>query len=83
MSDDEDAFQFEAKIQRGNGTDDRDTFKAKVSANTIDELDEKVAQVRERIEDYATEFRQIQPSADDKRPLADDQSTLGEAESDD
>jgi len=80
MSDDEDAFQFEAKIQRGNGTDDRDTFKAKVSANTIDELDEKVEQIRERLEEYAHEFRQIQPS--DKRPLKDDQSRLGEVESD-
>jgi len=81
MTDDEDAFEFEAKIQRGNGTDDRDTFKAKVSANTIDELDGKVEQVRERIEQYATEFRQIQPS--EERRLADDQSRLGEAESDD
>ena len=82
MPDEDDAFEFEAKIQRGNGTDDRDTFKAKVSANTIDELDEKVEQVRERIEDYAQEFRQIQPG-EERRPLADDQSTLGEAESDD
>jgi len=82
VSDDEDDFKFEAKIQRGNGTDDRDTFKAKVSADTIDELDEKVEQVRERIEDYAHDFRQIQPSHDERRSLADDQSTLQEAESD-
>jgi hypothetical protein len=74
MSDDDDAFEFEAKIQRGNGTDDRDTFKAKVSADTIDELDDKVAQVRERIEEYAAEFRQIQPQ--ETRTLADDQATL-------
>jgi len=76
-----DAFEFEAKIQRGNGTDDRDTFKAKVSADTVDELDEKVAEIRERLEEYAHEFRQIQPS--EKRPLSDDQRTLQEAESDD
>jgi len=74
MSDDEDAFQFEAKIQRGNGTDDRDTFKAKVSANTIDELDSKVEQVRDRLEEYASEFRQIQPQTGRSHP--DDQATL-------
>jgi len=79
MTADEDAFEFEAKIQRGNGTDDRDTFKAKVSADTIEELDEKVAQVRERIEEYATDFRQIQPQ--EKRTLADDQATLNGGES--
>jgi len=74
MSADEDPFQFEVKIQRGNGTDDRDTFKAKVSAHTIDELDDKIKQVRERIEQQAAEFRQIQPQ--DERTLADDQATL-------
>jgi hypothetical protein len=74
MTDDEDAFQFEAKIQRGNGTDDRDTFKAKVSANTIDELDDKVDQIRGRLEEYASEFRAIQPQ--DGRRHPDDQATL-------
>ena len=79
MADEEDDFQFEAKIQRGNGTDDRDTFKAKVSANSIDALDEKVEQMREKIEDWASEFRDIQPQ--ESRGLADDQTTLdgGEA----
>jgi len=74
MTDEDDAFQFEAKIQRGNGTDDRDTFKAKVSAETIDELDERVEQLHGRIEKYAEEFRQIQPQ--ESRTLADDQATL-------
>lgn len=77
MSDEDDAFEFEAKIQRGNGTDDRDTFKAKVSANSIRELDDKVDQVRSKIEDWATDFRQIQPS--EERHLADDQATLQES----
>jgi len=74
MSEDEDAFAFEAKIQRGNGTDDRDTFKAQVSANTIDELDTKVEEMREKIEDWAVEFRRIQPG--DEEQLPEDQSTL-------
>lgn len=75
MTDEDDAFQFEAKIQRGNGTDDRDSFKAKVSADTIDELDDKVEQIRDRLEGYAYEFRQIQPG--ERRDLPEDQSTLG------
>jgi len=81
MADDDPPFQFEAKIQRGNGTDDRDTFKAKVSAHSIEELDKKVGQVRERIEDYASEFRRIQPA--EERQLNDDQSTLQEVDADD
>jgi hypothetical protein len=79
MPDDEDVFQFEAKIQRGNGTDDRDTFKAKVSANSIDALDQKVEQMREKIEGWATEFREIQPQ--EKRTLADSQATLDGSDS--
>jgi len=76
MSDDDPAFEFEAKIQRGNGTDDRDTFKASVSAETIDELDSKVADMRRKIEDWAVDFRQIQP--DEARRLPEDQATLEE-----
>lgn len=75
VSDEDDAFEFEAKIQRGNGTDDRDTFKAKVSADTIGDLDEKVEEMREKIEDWAVEFRRIQP-ADAEPELDEDQSTL-------
>ena len=74
MSEEDDAFEFEAKIQRGNGTDDRDTFKAKVSANTIDELDEKVEEIRTKIEDWAVEFRHIQPG--DEQRIPEDQATL-------
>lgn len=71
-------FQFEAKIQRGNGTDDRDTFKAKVSANTIEALDEKVEQMREKMAEWAGEFREIQPQ--ERRRTTDDQATLGGAD---
>lgn len=80
MSENDEAFEFEAKIQRGNGTDDRDTFKAKVSANTIDELDEKVEEIRTKIEDWAVEFRHIQPS--DAPRVSDDQATLGGVDDD-
>jgi hypothetical protein len=73
MPDDGPAFEFEVKIQRGNGTDDRDTYKTKVSAETIDELDEKVEQARDKLEEWGADFREIQPQ--DTRTLADDQAT--------
>jgi len=75
MTEDDPAFEFEAKIQRGTGTDDRDTFKAKVSAETVDELDEKVQQMHAKVETWAGEFREIQPQ--EGRDLSQDQSTLG------
>lgn len=78
VTDEDDAFEFEAKIQRGNGTDDRDTFKARVSANTIDGLDTKVEQMRVKIEDWAVDFRRIQPG--DEPELPDDQPTLQESD---
>ena len=74
MPDEGPAFEFEVKIQRGNGTDDRDTYKTKVSADSIDELDEKVEQARDKLAEWAADFREIQPQ--EKRSLADSQSTL-------
>jgi len=74
MPQEDPAFEFEVKLQRGQSVDDRDTQKAKVSADTIDALNEKVEQIRDRMEDWAVEFREIQPQ--EKRTLADDQATL-------
>lgn len=74
--DEEEAFSLDVKIQRGNGTDDRDTLKAKVSADTLEELDEKVEHVQERMSEWAVGFREIQPS--EERRLDDDQSSLTE-----
>jgi len=45
-----------------------------MSGDAFDELDDKIKQVRERIEQQAAKFRQIQPQ--DERTLADDQATL-------
>ena len=67
-----DAFQYEIKLKRGDG---HDVQKCKVEAATIDELETKVDQVREKMEDWAVEWRQIQPR---DRPLADDQQDFTE-----
>ena len=72
----EEAFGLDVKIQRGNGTDDRDTLKATVSADTLEELDEKVEHVQERMAEWAVGFRAIQPS--EERRVDDDQTNLSE-----
>lgn len=74
MSDDGEPFSTTVKLQRGTGTDDRDTIKVSVEASSIEELAERVRQVREEAEGWAADFRDIQPKAG--RSLADDQSTL-------
>jgi len=82
MPEEDPAFEYTVKIQRGNGTDDRDTQKAKVSANTVDELTQKVETVREKMEDWAGGFREIQPDERGHNPLVDDQSSLDEVSTD-
>jgi hypothetical protein len=71
-------FSATVKLQRGDGTDDRDTIKVDVSAVSIDELDEKVRAVRDRAEEWADDLRSIQPTRG--RSLTDDQSTLASEE---
>lgn len=72
----EEPFEVSIKIQRGNGTDDRDQLKATVSADTLEALDEKVEHVREKMAEWAGGFRQIQPS--EERHLDNDQRALDE-----
>lgn len=81
MSDDDDLYTVETKLQRGTSTDDRDTIKLTVSANSLDALDAKLAEARDRLEAHAEQVRGIQP--DDQtggRRLADDQAGLDEVE---
>lgn len=73
------AYQYEVKLSRGTKKDDRDEQKVKVSAETIDELREKVEAVRRELEGWAEDWRQIQPDGEGQR-LAEDQSELGEIE---
>lgn len=56
---DEDGFSYTVQLQRGQ-TDDRDKHKATVTAETIDELEEKVEQVRVLMRSEISETRTIQ-----------------------
>jgi hypothetical protein len=78
MTDDSDAFEYVVKMQRGDGTDDRDTHKTKVTAETIDELRSKVEQARELMAEEIEETREIQP--DNTRSLADKQRSFDDVE---
>ncbi|GGN18514.1 DUF7389 domain-containing protein [Halarchaeum nitratireducens] len=73
MSDE--SYDVKLVMTRGTGSNDKEKLQVEVSADTLEELDEKVAGVRERMGEWADEIRHIQPNADD--PLPEDQSTLG------
>lgn len=74
MSDDE-VYETKVVITRGTGTSDRDKISTKVTASDLPTLSDRVAELREETEQWADEFREIQP--EQGRRLADDQSTLG------
>jgi len=75
---DDDAFEYVVKMQRGDGTDDHDTHKTMVTAQTIDELRSKVEQARELMAEEIEETRDIQP--DNTRSLADKQRSFDDVE---
>jgi archaellum component FlaC len=77
MSDDL-PYSTTVKLQRGTGTDDRDTIKMQVSAGSIEELNERVRELRQEAEQWADAFRSIQPTVG--RSVSDDQATLGEGD---
>jgi hypothetical protein len=73
---DGDAYSVTVKMTRGTSSDDKEVVKTEVSADTLDELDEKMTAIRERMDDWAGDLREIQPVA---HPAGhDDQATLGE-----
>jgi hypothetical protein len=76
MSDDD--LELTVKMTRGGDSGNKETMKAIVSAPTVDELDERVTNLKEKMDEWALEFRSIQPA--EERMLADDQSRLGETE---
>ena len=76
MPDDDATFSIDVKIQRGTGTDDRDTLKATVKADTLDELDERENQMLERLDDLAQRVRSIQPDDTTAKRIAEGQTTL-------
>jgi len=55
------AYSVTVEILRGTDTDDRDKMTVTVEAEDIEQLDHKVSRVRERMEEWADEFRAIQP----------------------
>ena len=69
--------EFETKIvmTRGTGSADKEKITTKVTAPTVDVLTERVDEVREEMEDWADDFRAIDPER--ARRLRDDQSQLG------
>jgi len=69
----DDAFSYTVKLKRGGGND---VQKVTVTAPDIETLETRVEAVRERLEEWAGEYRDIQP--DDRRRLTEDQSSLRE-----
>jgi hypothetical protein len=76
MSEDVEPFEVTVAMTRGTSTDDRDKIKATISAETLEELDEKMVEMRDRLERMAADVRQIQPD-EDTPGLDEDQARLG------
>jgi len=70
-----DAYSVTLKMTRGASSDNKDVLKTTVSADSLEELDERIDAVRERMEGWAGDLREVQPTRE--RSLEDDQSTLG------
>lgn len=71
MSDD--PLSYTVKLKRGDGND---VQKCTVTARDIETLERRVEAVRERLDEWADDYREIQPET--RRSLADDQGTLTE-----
>jgi len=82
MTDEDPTYQVDVKLQRGTGTDDRDTLKASVEAETLEELDEREEAMLERLERLAEKIRAIQPDDTTAQRIADGQATLDDQEAD-
>ncbi|WP_253738011.1 DUF7389 domain-containing protein [Halohasta salina] len=76
---DENAFSITTELTRGTSTDDRDKIKATVEAEDMDELEARLDKIKQRLEGWAAEMRDIQP---DNRGsgLHDEQTGLDEVE---
>lgn len=74
----EDAYEYTVQLQRGEGTDDRDKHKCKVTANSIDALQEKVEQARDLMKQEVEETREIQVEDRRSNGIAEDHQTFEE-----
>lgn len=70
----DDPFSYTVKLKRGDG---HDVQKCKVTAPDVETLETRVDDVRERMERWADEYREIQPDQR-RRSLAENQGTLTE-----
>jgi len=77
MGDDDD-LKLKVKMTRGGDSGNKETMTATVSAPTVDDLNDRVTKLKDRMDEWALKFRSIQP--EQERMLADDQSRLGETE---
>ncbi|RDZ41597.1 hypothetical protein C5B89_06545 [Haloferax sp. Atlit-47N] len=73
MSDD--SFDVKLVVTRGTGSQDKEKMQVEVSADSLEELDEKVNGARERLREWADDIRTIQP--DGRRRHDDAQTELG------
>jgi hypothetical protein len=71
-------FDVEVTMTRGTSSDDKERIKAAVEADDVDELDEKMSEVRDRLREWAEDLRSIQPDGRRHHP---DQADLGEVNS--
>jgi hypothetical protein len=74
---DDDPFSLKVKMTRGTSAKDKDVFTANVAAPDIDTLKRRVEAIRDEMQDWADDFRVIQPDPDENRPH-DDQQALDE-----
>ena len=71
-----DEFSYTVKLKRGSG---EDVQKCTVTAPDIHTLETRVDEVRERLKDWADDYRAIQPD-ERRRRMSDDQTGLDEVE---
>ncbi|WP_436909927.1 DUF7389 domain-containing protein [Halosimplex marinum] len=76
MSDDD--IELTVKMTRGGDSGNKETMKATVSAPDVETLNDRVTDLRDRMEEWSLQWRNIQP--EEERMLAEDQSRLGESE---
>ncbi len=72
----EDGLTVKTQMTRGTSSDDKEKITVEVSAENVDELDDKMSRVRKQLEQWAEDVRNIQP--EQRRDRDDDQRDLTE-----
>lgn len=69
------------ELKRGTGTDDRDTIRATVDGETVDQARQRVEELKPELEAWAEELRAVQPDSGSTplgEPTPDSQTSLAE-----